>query len=52
VSGVYVRERYCVGGLAVSGIMDSRGREPGSDLRTIGCRGAELGLALELEEDS
>lgn len=27
VSGVYVRERYCVGGLAVAGIMDSRGTD-------------------------
>jgi len=32
--------------------MDSKGTEPAPDLRTVGCGGAELGFALELEEDS
>ncbi len=27
VNGVYVLERYCVGGLAIAGIMDSSGTE-------------------------
>jgi len=43
-----VRERYCVGGFAVAGIIDSRGTDP-AGLRIVAGGGTGLVAPLEME---
>jgi hypothetical protein len=47
VSGVYVRDRYWVGGLAVAGIIDSKGTDKAGLRDTVDIAGSTL-VALVL----
>jgi hypothetical protein len=51
VRGVYVRERYCVGGLAIAGMIDSKGTDAASLRDTVGKILVLLVLCPALEDD-